>query len=104
MAAAAEVSLSEPSAVLLGKRTPCPSVLTKLCRAASRLQRAESEEAEQIKSVLDEARRRCKLKGLRNLARRAGIDPANLNSVLKGRGEPSRLVLAKLQALLAEEF
>lgn len=89
--------------MLLGKRRPSPSILTKLCTAASRLQRAESEEAEQTKSVLDEARRRCKLKGLRNLGRRAGIDPANLNRVLKGRGKPRRLLLAKLQAHLAEE-
>ncbi len=67
------------------------------------LQRAEREEVEQTRSVLEEVRRRCKLEGLRSLARRAGLDPANLNRVLKGRGKPSRLMLAKLQALLAEE-
>jgi hypothetical protein len=32
-----------------------------------------------------------------------GIDPANLNRVLKGRREPSQVMLAKLQAFLAEE-
>jgi hypothetical protein len=41
--------------------------------------------------------------GLRPFARRVGIDPANLNRVLKGRRKPILLMLAKLQALLAEE-
>ena len=99
--AAAGVSLSELSAVLLGKRRPSPSTVAKLGAAASRLRRVESEEAEQTERVLDEVRRHCELTGLRRFARRARIDPANLNRVLKGRGEPSRLVLAKLQALLA---
>lgn len=103
LAAAAGVSLSELSAVLLGKHSPGPSTLNKLCAAVSQLQRAEREEAEQTKSVLDEVRWRRELKGLRHLSRRAGIDPANLNRVLKGRGKPSQPMLAKLQALLSEE-
>ncbi len=103
LADAAGVSLSELSAVLLSKRHPQPSTVAKLRVAVFRLQRAELEEAEQTKSVLEEVGRHGKLKGLRHLARRAGIDPANLNRVLKGRGSPSRLMMAKLQALLAEE-
>lgn len=67
------------------------------------MRRAERDEAEQTDSVLEEVRRRCKLKGLRRLARRAGIDPGNLNRALKGQVRPSRLILAKLQALPAEE-
>jgi transcriptional regulator with XRE-family HTH domain len=102
-AATAGVSSSELSAVLLGKRNPNPSTLTKLCMAVSRLQRAEREEAEHTKSVLDEASRHRKLTGLRHLARRAGIDATNLNRTLKGLRKPSSLMLAKLQALLAEE-
>jgi len=103
LAAAAGVSLSELSAVLLGKRSPSPSTLAKLCMAVSRLQRAQSEEADRTRSVLDDVRLRCRLTGLRRFARRAGVDPANLNGVLKGRTRPSLLMLAKLQALLAEE-
>jgi transcriptional regulator with XRE-family HTH domain len=101
MAATACVSLSELSAVLLGKRYPSRSTLTKMCMAVSRLQRAESEEAEQTFCVLEEVRRRCKGPGLCHFARRAGVDPANLNRVLKGRTEPSLLMLAKLEAALA---
>jgi transcriptional regulator with XRE-family HTH domain len=71
--------------------------------AVSRLQRIERDEAEQTNSVLEEVRRNCQLTGLRDFARRAGIDPANLNRILKGRRKPSQLVLAKLQALLAEK-
>jgi transcriptional regulator with XRE-family HTH domain len=103
LAVAAGVSFSELSSVLLGKRRPNPSTLTKLCIGVSRLQRAEREEVEQARSVLDRVRLHCRLTGLRRFARRAGVDPANLNRVLKGRNEPSLLMLAKLQALLAEE-
>lgn len=104
LAAAAGVSLSQLSAILLGKRHPNSSTLTKLCTATSCLQRVQSEEAEQTNKVLDEVRRHCRFRGLRHLARRAGIDPANLNRVLIGRRKPSRSMLTKLQALFAEEF
>jgi len=103
LAATAGVSLSELSAVLLGKRSPSPSTLAKLCMAVSCLERAGREEAEQTQGVLDEGRRCRELEGLRRFARRARIDPANLNRALEGRTKPSPLTLAKLQALLAEE-
>ena len=103
LAEAAGMSLSELSAVLLGKRYPHTSTLSKMCIAVSRLQSAQSEEIERTRSVLDDVRLRCRLTGLRRFARRAGVDPANLNGVLKGRTRPSLLMLAKLQALLAEE-
>ena len=103
LAAAAGVSLSELSTVPLGKRSPSPSTLAKLCVAESRLRRAEQEEAEQCRNVLEEVERLCKLQGLRRLATRAGVDPANLARVLKGKHKPSLLMLAKLQALLTEE-
>src|SRR5829696_8371142 len=69
LAAPAGISLSELSAVLLGKRRPSPSTLAKLCAAVYRLQRAEMEEAERTRSVLDEVSRLCDLGGLRHLAR-----------------------------------
>ena len=85
-AAAAGISLSELSTVLLGRRRPSPSTLTKACMAISRLQRAESEEAERTDSVLEEVRRCCKPVSLQHLARQAGEDPANLNRALKVLG------------------
>lgn len=102
LAEATRISLGELSAVLLGKRSPTPLTLTRLCRGVSRLQRAEGEEAEQTRIVLDEARRRSRLTGLRRFAARAEVDPANLNRVLKGGRKPSTLMLAKLQSLMAE--
>jgi hypothetical protein len=86
--------------VLLDKRNPSPSTLAKLCMAVSRLRRAESEEADQANIVLEEARRNCEFECLRQFARRAGVDPANLNGVLKGRRRLSQLMLAKLQVTL----
>jgi transcriptional regulator with XRE-family HTH domain len=104
LAGAAGVCLSELWSVLLGKRSPSPSTLAKLCVAVSRLERAGTEEAEQTKGVLGEARRYRKIEGLRKFARRAGIDPANVNRVLKGRRKPSRLMLAKLRATLVRDL
>ena len=86
--------------MLLGKRYPKPSTLAKLCVAVSRLHRAEREEVEQEQDVLDEVRRHCQLTSLRDFARRAGIDPANLARVLKGRSKPSRVMLVRLEATL----
>jgi hypothetical protein len=101
LAAAVGVSLSELSAVLLGKHRPSPSTLTKLCMAVSCVQRAESEEVKQARSILDEVRQRCQLTGLRRFAKPAGVDLANLARVLKVERNPSTLMLAKLQATLA---
>jgi len=103
LATAAGVSLSELSAVLLRKRRPTPVTLTKLYRAIPRLEREASEEAGHVREVLDAVRGRCRLLGLREFARRAGVDSANLAKVLSGRREPSLLMLAKLQATLAQD-
>jgi transcriptional regulator with XRE-family HTH domain len=103
LAQTAGISVSELSAVLLAKRQPNPSTLAKLRMAVSRLQRSESDEADQTKTVLDEVRRQCKDSSLRRFAARAGIDPANLNRVLKGRSKPSVLMLAKLRSVLAQD-
>jgi transcriptional regulator with XRE-family HTH domain len=102
LAQTAGISLSELSAVLLGKRQPKPSTFAKLSLAIYRLQKVERDETEQTQNVLDRVRKHCEGSGLRRFARRAGVDPANLASVLKGRRKPGRLMLAKLQAFLAQ--
>jgi hypothetical protein len=88
--------------LLLGKRQPNLLTLAKMCVAVSRLQSAEMEEVEQTRSLLGEVRRRCKLERSRRFARRAGVDPANLNRVLENRRKPSKVMLAKPQVLLAQ--
>ena len=104
LAAVAGVSLSEVSAVLLRKRRPTPGTLAKLYRAIPQLEREACEEAEHIREVLDAARRRCRLVGVREFARRAGVDSANLAKVLGGRRKPSQVMLAKLEAALASRL
>jgi transcriptional regulator with XRE-family HTH domain len=102
LAAEAGMSLSELSAVLLGKRNPSAATLRRLAAALATLQRLDRDEADLTRRVLDEVRRRCQVTGLRRFARQAGVDPANLNRVLKGRSKLSQSMLAKLQALLAQ--
>jgi predicted transcriptional regulator len=101
LAKAANVSLSEVSAILLRKRRPTPATLAKLYRAASQLEREASEEAEHVREVLDAVRGRCRLVGVREFARRAEVDGANLAKVLNGQLKPSRVMLAMLDAALA---
>ena len=102
----------------LAARQAFPSASSRLCSSASAvpaprpspscvrrypvLQRAERDEAEQTKCVLDEVGRHCRLRGLRHLARRAGLDPANLSRVLKGRTKPSQRVLTRLKRVVSE--
>jgi hypothetical protein len=100
LATAAGVSLSEVSAVLLRKHRSTPVTLAKLYRAISQLEREASEEAEHVREVLDVVRRRCRLVSVREFARQAGVDGANLAKLLSGRREPSPMMLAKLEAAL----
>jgi transcriptional regulator with XRE-family HTH domain len=97
-ATAAGVSLSEVSEVLLRKRRPTSAMLARLYRAVSRLDSAASEEAEHVREVLDVLRRRCRLVGVREFARQAGVYSANFAKLLSGRREPSPMMLAKLEA------
>jgi predicted transcriptional regulator len=101
LAEAAGVSLSEVSAVLLGKREPKPATLAKLHRALSHLEREASEDGEHVREVLDVVRRRCRLVGVREFARRAGVDGANLAKIVSGRRRPSQVMLVRLQVALA---
>jgi hypothetical protein len=100
LATAAGVSLSEVSAVLLRKRSPTPAMLARLYRAIPRMEREASEEAEHIREVLDAVRKRCRLVGVREIARQAGVDGANLAKVLSGQRKPSQMMLTKLEATL----
>lgn len=68
------------------------------------LAREASEEAEHVLEVLDAVRRRCRLVGVQEFARRAGVDGANLAKVLSGRRKPSLVMLANLQIALAREL
>jgi transcriptional regulator with XRE-family HTH domain len=80
---------------------PTPATLARLYRAVSQLEREASKEAEHVREVLEAVRRRCRLVGVREFARRAGIDAANLARVLQGRRKPSQLMLAQLEGALA---
>jgi transcriptional regulator with XRE-family HTH domain len=100
LAQAAGISLSEVSAVLLGKHQPSPTTLSKLYRAVSCLEREVREQTEQVQEVLDAVRERCQQIGLRRFAEQARVDAANLASVLKGRRIPSQRMLMKLKKAL----
>jgi transcriptional regulator with XRE-family HTH domain len=101
LAKAAGVSLSEVSAVLLGKRTPKPAVLSKLYKAVSHMEREAREQAGYVRNVLDIVRARCQYVSVRQFARQADIDAANLAHVLNGQRKPSQTMLVTLRIALA---
>ena len=100
MAKASNTSLSVVSAILRGKRSPTSATLAKLYRALPRLEWEASEEAEYVREVLDAVRKRCRLVGIREFARQARVDNANLAKVLSSQRQPSQVMLAKLEAAL----
>lgn len=100
LARASNASLSVVSAILRGKGRASSAALAMLYRALPRLEREASEEAEQGREALEAVKRHCDLFGLREFARRAGVDGANLAKVLSGRRRPSRAMLATLGAAL----
>jgi transcriptional regulator with XRE-family HTH domain len=103
LAEAADISLSEVSAVLRGKRKPTPTTLAKLCRAAPQLEAVYREQAVYTRVVLDAVRECRQNSSIRQFAERSGVDGANLTHVLNGRRNPSREMLAKLEAALSSE-
>jgi transcriptional regulator with XRE-family HTH domain len=102
LARAADISLSEVSAVLLGKRAPRSATLSKLYGAASCLEREAREGDARIREVLEAVRERCECSSVRQFAKQAKVDTANLTHVLSGRRKPSRVMLMKLRKALGE--
>ncbi len=102
LAEAAGVSLSEVSAVLLGKREPRPATLAKLHRALANLEGEAREASEHARELLERAKEACRAMGQRRFAERAGVDASNLAHVLNGRRKPSQLMLENLRACLTE--
>jgi transcriptional regulator with XRE-family HTH domain len=100
LATAAGVSLGEVSAVLLRKRRPTPATLAKLYKAVSRLETEAREQGRQVREVLEAVRTQCRRIGVRQFAKQAKVDAANLAHVLSGRRKPSQMMLAKLEAAL----
>jgi transcriptional regulator with XRE-family HTH domain len=72
LAKASGISLSEVSAILLGKRRLTRTTLAKLYQAIPRLEREASEEAEHVREVVDVVSRRCRLV---EVGRRKGAHP-----------------------------
>jgi len=102
LAEAADVSLSQLSEVLLGKREPRPATLAKLRRALANLEAQARKASEVERGVLKRVRGMCRAMGQRRFADRAGVDSSNLAHVLNGRRKPSQLMLEKLRACLTE--
>jgi hypothetical protein len=71
-------------------------------RSIPRLEREALEEARHVREVLDAVRKCCWLVGVREYARQAEVDGANLAKVLNGQRKPSQVMLAKLQVMLAQ--
>lgn len=96
LAKASDVSLSEVSAILQGKRRPRRETLATLWHAAVALEQAEQEREAEARDVIEAVRERCQEIGLREVARRTGVDAANLSKVLSGCRKLSNAMLKSL--------
>jgi predicted transcriptional regulator len=88
------------SAVLRGDWEPSPATLAKLHRAVPQMETSARGQAEHVQEVLEAVRKRCQRIGVREFAKRAGIDRANLTHVLSGQRQTSEAMLAKLELAL----
>jgi hypothetical protein len=100
LAKAAGVSLREVSAIVRGHWKPVPETLVKLVRAIPQLEAAYRRQVADEQAVLTAARERCQKVSLRQFARAAGVDWANLADVLSSKRKPSKVMMAKLRTLL----
>jgi hypothetical protein len=102
LAAAAGVSLSELSAVLLGKRRSNCATLAKLYRAVSRLESDAREQAGHVQEVLVAVRDQCQRTSVRQFAKQAKLDEANLAHVLSSRRKLSQVMLTRLEVTFSQ--
>jgi DNA-binding phage protein len=100
LAKAADVSFSEVSAILQGKRKPRHETLATLWHAALSLEQEEREREAATRDVIETVRVCCREVGLREVARQTGIDAANLAKVLDRRRKPSQSMLDRLETAI----
>jgi transcriptional regulator with XRE-family HTH domain len=101
LARASCTSLSEVSAILHSKRKSTLATLAKLHRALPYLDREANDQTKHVHELLDATKDECRRIGsIRQFARQAGVDGANLAHVLSGRRKPSQGMLMKVRRAL----
>ena len=101
LAKVADVSLSELSA-LLSANGDLASRLYLSFTGQSHAWREAREQGRLVREVLETVRDQCRRIGVRQFAKRAKVDAANLAHVLSGRRKPSQVMLAKLEKALEQ--
>ncbi len=74
----------------------------KLWQAAVALDQAKQEQEMEVQEVIEAIRDQCQEVGLREVARRLGVDPTNLAKVLSGQRSPSHAMLATFDAMRSD--
>jgi hypothetical protein len=103
VAKVAGVSLSEVSAVLLGKHQSSLATVPLLYSGQCPVWREAHDQAEHVREVLEVVRDRRQRTWTRQFARHVKEGEANPAHVLSDRCKASQMMLARLQAALAQD-
>ena len=102
LARQAELSASDVSDILQGKRNPRIEIWLKLMRAAQDLEARKYQANQKNQIALEMIRDMCFQHSTRKIARESGIDPANLSHVLNGKRKLTAFMRAKLEPLIQD--
>ena len=97
----ANVSRRHVSAIAIGGRNPSRAALEVLAKAVASLNAERGSKAVSIGYGLRAIRQACEQHGIRNVARVAGIDNANLSRIVAGKRNASATMIAALSAAIA---
>ena len=84
------------SAIASGGRNPSRARLEVLAKAVASLNAERGPEAVSVTDILPIIRQACEQHGIRNIARVAGIDDANLSRIVAGKRNASAAMIAAL--------
>ena len=96
----AKVSRRHVSAIARGGRNPSRAALEVLARGVAALNAERGSEAVSVADTLPVIRQACEQHGIRNIARVAGIDDANLSRIVAGKRNASATMIAALLAAI----
>ena len=97
----ANVSRRHVSAIASGGRKPSRAALEVLAKAVAALNAERGPEAVSVTDILPVIRQACEQHGIRNIARVAGIDDANLSRIVAGKRNASATMIAALSKAIA---
>ncbi len=97
-----DLSVSDISDILSGKRNPRVEICLKLMRAAQASEAKQYQADQKNQVLLEMIRDRCNQQSTRKIAKQLGINPANLSHALCGKRKLTEFMQTKLEPLFGD--